>query len=618
MQTSLFSGIFMAASSNFMPEYSRERIRNFSIIAHIDHGKSTIADRLLELTKTLSTREMVEQVLDDMELERERGITIKAHPVTMWYEAEDGLAYQINFIDTPGHVDFSYEVSRSLAACEGALLIVDAAQGVQAQSLANVHLAVERGLEIVPVINKIDLPAADPEGVKQQIEDLIGLDTSNAVLASAKTGAGVKEILERILHDVPPPQEPADQILRALVFDSHYDPYRGVMVYIRVISGEITKKNQIYLMASDKNFEVLEVGIFSPNEKPVERLLPGEVGYLVANIKNTSDVKIGETITLKKEPAKEPLPGFRIVNPVVYAGIYPVDSSDFEAVRDALAKLQLNDSALHVEQESSLALGFGFRCGFLGLLHLEIVFERLQREFDLDIITTAPSVVYKFTLSSGEERKIDNVAQYPDPGQIEYVEEPWVKSHIMTPSEFLGPIMALAMEKRGEQINTETIDAKRLLLTYRFPLNEIITDFNDKLKSVTRGYGSFDYEFDKYELGDIVKLEIRVNEEPVDAFSCLVHRSKAESKGRALCKKLVEVIPRQQFKVPVQAAIGGKIVARETISALSKNVTAKCYGGDITRKRKLWEKQKKGKKKMKEIGKVNIPQSAFMEVLKTE
>ncbi len=601
-----------------MSNYNRNLIRNFSIIAHIDHGKSTIADRLLELTKTLSSREMVEQVLDDMDLERERGITIKAHPVTMWYEADDGQTYQINFIDTPGHVDFSYEVSRSLAACEGALLIVDAAQGVQAQSMANVHLAVERGLEIVPVINKIDLPAADPEAVKQQIEDLIGIDTSKAVLASAKTGQGIREILEYILNEVPCPKEPEDDILRALVFDSHYDAYRGVMVYVRVMSGEITKKSMVYLMASDKTFEVLEVGIFSPSEKPVESLRPGEVGYIVANIKKTADVKIGETITLKKYPATEPLPGFRLVNPVVFAGIYPVDSSDFESLRDALSKLQLNDSALHVEQESSLALGFGFRCGFLGLLHLEIVFERLQREFDLDIITTAPSVVYKFSLASGEEKLIDNVAQYPDPSIIEYVEEPWVKCHIMTPSEFVGPIMSLSLEKRGEQIHTESIDSKRLLLTYRFPLNEIITDFNDKLKSVTRGYGSFDYEFDKYELSDIVKLEIRVNEEPVDAFSCLVHRSKAEGKGRALCKKLVEVIPRQQFKVPVQGAIGGKIVARETINALSKNVTAKCYGGDITRKRKLWEKQKKGKKKMKEIGKVNIPQSAFMDVLKAE
>jgi GTP-binding protein LepA len=601
-----------------MHEYDLKHIRNFSIIAHIDHGKSTIADRLLELTKTLSSREMVEQVLDDMDLERERGITIKAHPVTMWYEAEDGQAYQINFIDTPGHVDFSYEVSRSLAACEGALLVVDAVQGVQAQSLANVHLALERGLTIVPVINKVDLPAADPEGVKQQIEDVIGIDTTGSVLASAKTGKGIKEVLEHILHEVPPPEEPKDDILRALVFDSHYDPYRGVMVYIRVMSGEITKKSQIYFMASDKTFDVLEVGIFSPNEKPVEKLRPGEVGYIACNIKNTSDVKVGETVTLKKYPASEPLPGFRLITPVVFAGIYPVDTSDFEAVRDALAKLQLNDSALYVEQESSLALGFGFRCGFLGLLHLEIVFERLQREFDLDIITTAPSVVYKFTLTSGEEKMIDNVAQYPDPAHIEYVEEPWVKCRIMTPSEYLGAIMGLCLEKRGEQINTETMDARRLLMTYRIPLNEIITDFNDKLKSVTRGYGSFDYEFDKYELSDIVKLEIRVNEEPVDAFSCLVHRSKAEGKGRALCKKLVEVIPRQQFKVPIQAAIGGKIIGRETIAALSKNVTAKCYGGDITRKRKLWEKQKKGKKKMKEIGKVNIPQSAFMDVLKAE
>jgi GTP-binding protein LepA len=601
-----------------MPEYDRKRIRNFSIIAHIDHGKSTIADRLLEMTQTLSSREMVEQVLDDMELERERGITIKAHPVTMWYKAEDGQNYQINFIDTPGHVDFAYEVSRSLAACEGALLIVDAAQGVQAQTLANVHLALDRGLEIVPVINKIDLPAADPEGTKQQIEDVIGLDTSNSILASAKTGVGIKEILERILHDVPPPKEPSDDILRALVFDSHYDPYRGVMVYIRVVSGEVAKKSHVYFMASDKSFEVLEVGIFSPDEKPVEKLQPGEVGYIACNIKKTADVKIGETVTLKKAPAPSPLPGFKVISPVVFAGIYPVDTSDFEALRDALAKLQLNDSALSVEQETSVALGFGFRCGFLGLLHLEIVFERLQREFDLDIITTAPSVVYKFTLASGEEKLIDNVVQYPDPSIIEYVEEPWIQCRIMSPAEYLGPIMALSLEKRGEQINTETMDATRLLLTYRFPLNEIITDFNDKLKSVTRGYASFDYEFDKYELSDIVKLEIRVNEEPVDAFSCLVHRTKAEGKGRVLCERLKEVIPRQQFKVPIQAAIGGKIVARETIGALSKNVTAKCYGGDITRKRKLWEKQKKGKKKMKEIGKVKIPPSAFMDVLKTD
>jgi GTP-binding protein LepA len=598
-----------------MFKYDLRFIRNFSIIAHIDHGKSTIADRLLEITKTIPQREMQEQVLDAMDLERERGITIKAHPVTMYYEAEDGNTYQINFIDTPGHVDFTYEVSRSLSACEGALLVIDAVQGVQAQSLANVHLALERNLEILPVINKIDLPSADVETVKQQIEDVIGLDTTNMVLCSAKTGVGIKEILEKILFTLPPPKPPQDDTIRALVFDSHYDPYRGVMMYVRIMSGQIGKKTMIQMMATGKNFEVLEVGVFSPNEKTIEVLRPGEVGYILANIKITADVKIGDTVTSAKKPALEPLPGFRTISPVVYAGIYPVDSSDFEMVRDALVKLQLNDSALHVEQESSMALGFGFRCGFLGLLHLEIVFERLQREFNLDIITTAPSVVYKITFTDGKEVNIDNVAHYPDPTHIEYIQEPWVKTHIIAPAEYLGVIMSLGMDKRGELTKTETMDAKRLLLTYRFPLNEIITDFNDKLKSVTRGYGSFDYEFEKYEIGDIVKLEIRVNEEPVDAFSCLVHRTKAEGKGRAICEKLVEVIPMQQFRVPVQAAIGGKVIARETIRAITKNVTAKCYGGDITRKRKLWEKQKEGKKRMKEIGKVNIPQSAFMEVL---
>lgn len=601
-----------------MHKYDIKLIRNFSIIAHIDHGKSTIADRLLELTETISAREMQEQVLDKMDLERERGITIKAHPVTMYYKADDGLMYQINFIDTPGHVDFSYEVSRSLSACEGALLVVDAVQGVQAQSLANVHMALDRNLEILPVINKIDLPSADAEGVKQQIEDVIGLDTSSTILCSAKTGIGIQDILESILIYVPPPKIPEDVILRALVFDSHYDTYRGVMVYVRVFSGEIAKKSIIKLMAIDKTYEVLEVGIFTPEAKPTEILRPGEVGYVIANIKTTSDVKIGDTITLAKQPAIDPLPGFRIISPVVYAGIYPVDSSDFEMLRDALYKLQLNDSALHVEQESSMALGFGFRCGFLGLLHLEIVFERLQREFNLDIITTAPSVVYQFTLADGQNLNIDNVAHYPDATMIESVEEPWVKCHIMAPSDYLGAIMGLGMDKRGSLERTETMDSKRLLLTYRFPLNEIITDFNDKLKSITRGYASFDYEFESYQKGDIVKLEIRVNEEPVDAFSCLVHRSKAEGKGRAICKKLLDVIPMQQFKVPIQAAIGGKVIARETIRALTKNVTAKCYGGDITRKRKLWEKQKEGKKRMKEIGKVNIPQSAFMEVLKAE
>lgn len=596
--------------------YDINKIRNFSIIAHIDHGKSTIADRLLELTQTVAPRDMQAQVLDDMDLERERGITIKAHPVTMHYKASDGVTYQINLIDTPGHVDFTYEVSRSLSACEGALLVIDAGQGVQAQSLANVHLAMERNLEIVPVINKIDLPTADIEGVKKQIEDVIGLDTTNVIGCSAKTGIGIDTILERILRDIPPPKKPEDDLLRALVFDSHYDTYRGVMVYLRIISGEIKKGSQIKMMATNKSFEVLEVGVFAPKATPVDSLRPGEVGYMIANIKTPTDVKIGDTLTLHKYPAPEPLPGFRNIAPVVFAGIYPIDSGDFEALRDALEKLQLNDSALHMEQESSMALGFGFRCGFLGLLHLEIVFERIQREFDVDIISTAPSVIYRFTLGDGTIKEVDNPAHYPDPAFIEWVEEPWVKVHIMTPTEYMGAIMNLGMEKRGICVKTETMDARRVLITYRMPLNEIITDFNDKLKSITRGYGSFDYEPDEYEQSDIIKLEIRVNEEPVDAFSCLVHRTKAEARGRAICAKLVEVIPQQLFKVPIQAAIGGKIVARETIRAITKNVTAKCYGGDITRKRKLWEKQKKGKKRMKEIGKVNIPQSAFMEVLK--
>lgn len=598
-------------------QYDPSRIRNFSIIAHIDHGKSTIADRLLELTHTVEKRDMQDQLLDGMDLERERGITIKAHPVTMYYTSKSGEVYQINLIDTPGHVDFTYEVSRSLSACEGALLVIDAGQGVQAQSMANVHLALERNLEILPVINKIDLPTADVEGVKRQIEDVIGLDASEAICCSAKSGVGIDQILERIIEVVPPPKPSGEgSSLKALVFDSHYDTYRGVMVYVRVVDGEIGKGSLIEMMVTQKSFEVLEVGVFSPKAKPVDRLRAGEVGYIIANIKATSDVKVGDTITLQKNPAKEPLPGFRNITPVVFAGIYPIDATDFEALRDALEKLQLNDSALHLEQESSLALGFGFRCGFLGLLHLEIVFERIQREFNVDVISTAPSVIYKFVMNDGRTLEIDNPALYPDPAHIGWVEEPWVKSHLIIPSEYLGAMMNLGMEKRGALLKTETLDAKRLLLTYRLPLNEIITDFNDKLKSITRGYGSFDYEFDGYVESDIIKLEIRVNEEPVDAFSCLVHRSKAESKGRAICEKLVEVIPMQLFKVPVQAAIGGKIVARETIRAITKNVTAKCYGGDITRKRKLWEKQKKGKKRMKEIGKVNIPQSAFMEVLK--
>ena len=598
--------------------YDIKKIRNFSIIAHIDHGKSTLADRLLEITHTIEARDMQAQVLDAMDLERERGITIKAHPVTMHYTDRHGTTYQINFIDTPGHVDFSYEVSRSLSACEGALLVVDAVQGVQAQSMANVYLAIERNLEIVPVINKIDLPAADVEGVKKQIEDVLGLDASHAALCSAKIGLGIEDVLESILTLVPPPKEPTDDLLRALVFDSHYDSYRGVMMYVRLFSGHLKKGTLVKLMATNQQYEVLEVGIFAPQEKPVTDLKPGEVGYVVANIKNTHDVKIGDTLTSSRYPCSEPLPGFKLIKPVVFAGIYPVDATDFEALKDALAKLKLNDSALHVEQESSTALGFGFRCGFLGLLHLEIVFERIQREFDLPIITTAPSVVYRFHNRDGSTEEIDNAAHYPDPSHIEFVEEPWVVCHVMLPQDYLGALMSLAMEKRGILDKTETMSMGRLLLTYRFPLNEIVTDFNDRLKSLSKGYGSFDYEIDDYAKSDIVKLEIRVNEEVVDAFSCLVHRSKAEGKGRAICEKLVEVIPMQLFKVPVQAAIGGKIIARETIKAMGKNVTAKCYGGDITRKRKLWEKQKEGKKRMKEIGKVNIPQSAFMEVLKVQ
>lgn len=600
-----------------MSKYDIKKIRNFSIIAHIDHGKSTLADRLLELTDTLSARQMQAQVLDDMDLERERGITIKAHPVTMVYRTKEGDTYQINLIDTPGHVDFTYEVSRSLSACEGALLVIDAAQGVQAQTLANVHLALDRNLEIVPVINKIDLPNADIPNSKHQIEEIIGLDASDAICCSAKSGLGVDAILDRIIKLVPHPKIPEDNVLRALVFDSHYDNYRGVMVYLRIVSGEVRKGSLIKMMATDKNFDVLEVGKFLPKETAVDSLMPGEVGYMIANIKSAADVKIGDTITLQKYPASEPLPGFKIITPVVFAGIYPIDTTDFEALRDALSKLQLNDSALYIEQESSTALGFGFRCGFLGLLHLEIVFERIQREFDLDIISTAPSVIYLFTLGDGQTIEVDNPAHYPDPASIERVEEPWVKSVIIVPSEYLGAIMNLGMEKRGTLLKTETLDSYRLMLTYRLPLNEIITDFNDKLKSITKGYGSFDYEFDGYEKSDIIKLEIRINEEPIDAFSCLVHRSKAEAKGRVLCEKLKDVIPMQMFKVPIQAAIGGKIVARETIKAMSKDVTAKCYGGDISRKRKLWEKQKKGKKKMKQFGEVNIPQSAFMDVLKT-
>lgn len=595
----------------------RKYIRNFSIIAHIDHGKSTIADRLLELTNTVSEREMKEQLLDSMDLEREKGITIKAHPVTMQVSLK-GHLYQFNLIDTPGHVDFTYEVSRALTACEGALLVVDAGQGVQAQSMANVYLAIERNLEIIPIINKIDLPQADPPEVKRQIEEFIGLDTKNAVLVSAKLGVGIQEMIEKIIELIPPPKEPEDDRLRALVFDSHYDSYRGVMVYVRIFSGKLKKKDEILLFSARKNFEILEVGIFTPKATPQEELKSGEVGYFIANIKTIADVKIGDTVGLKKEQLVEPLQGFKEITPVVYAGIYPVDADDFDRLKDALYKLRLNDSSLSIEQESSQALGFGFRCGFLGLLHLEIIFERITRHFDVDVITTTPGVVYKILLKNGSAKEIDNAAFFPDPSTIDQIEEPFAKSHIMIPKEYLGSVMNLAMERRGVLGKTETLDATRVVLNYLFPLNEIITDFNDKLKSVTRGYGSFDYEFDHYEKGDIIKLEIRVNEEPVDAFSSLVHRSKAEKKGREICERLSKLIPQHLFKIPIQASIGGKIISRETIKALAKNVTAKCYGGDITRKRKLWEKQQKGKKKMKKFGKVEIPHHVFMEILKSE
>lgn len=600
-------------------KHNVKNIRNFSIIAHIDHGKSTIADRLLESTSTVEQREMREQLLDSMDLERERGITIKAHPVTMTYEYQ-GETYELNLIDTPGHVDFSYEVSRSLAACEGALLIVDAAQGVQAQSLANVYLALERDLEIIPILNKIDLPAADPERIRQQIEDYIGLDTTNAIACSAKTGQGISEILEAIINLIPPPKEPEDTVLKALVFDSHYNPYVGIMVYVRIISGELKKGDRVVFMSSRKStFEVLGVGAFLPEATLIEGALrPGQVGYFIANIKKVKDVKIGDTVTTEKHPAKEPLDGFKEISPVVFAGIYPTDSSDFDSLKDALGRLQLNDSALTIEQESSHSLGFGFRCGFLGLLHLEIIFERIIREFDLDIIATAPSVIYKVVMKNGKILHIDNPAGYPDPANIEHIEEPWVHVNIISPQEYLSSIMNLCLEKRGVCLKTEMLDHHRLVLSYDLPLNEIVSDFNDKLKSVTKGYGSFDYRLGDYRKSPIIKLEILINDEPVDAFSCLVHRDKAEAQGRKICEKLVDVIPQQLFKIPIQAAINKKIIARETIRALSKNVTAKCYGGDITRKRKLWEKQKKGKKRMKEFGKVSIPNTAFIEVLKLD
>ena len=597
---------------------STELTRNFSIIAHIDHGKTTLSDRLMQFTKTVAERDQQDQLLDAMDLERERGITIKSHPVTMSYTAKDGKTYQLNLLDTPGHVDFSYEVSRSLAACEGALLIVDAAQGVEAQTMANLHLANEQELTIIPVINKIDLPSADLPKVHKQLEDIICIPAEEAIPASAKNGIGIEEILEAIVERMPPPVEHEDKLLRASVFDSVYDTFRGVVSYVRVMSGSMKRGTRIKLFHTPKTYEIKEVGVFTPGMTKRDELVAGDVGYVIANMKSADEVKIGDTITDTTHPCAEPLPGFKEIQPMVFSGIYPVDSSDFEALKLAMGKLQINDAAFTWQSESSVALGFGFRCGFLGLLHMEIIQERLRREFNMDIISTYPSVIYEVTKTNGEEIIIDNPCLLPESQEIQEIREPMVRLYIMIPSDYIGEMMKLVMEKRGDMENTETIDETRVMLTCTVPLSEILIDFNDKLKSMTRGYGSMDYEHAGYKAGKLVKMDILIASEPVDAFSSIVHVDKAAPYGRHLCKKLKDVIPQQLFVVAIQAAIGGKIIARESITAMRKNVTAKCYGGDISRKRKLLEKQKKGKAKMKAIGKVNIPQDAFIKVLKND
>ncbi len=593
-------------------------IRNFSIIAHIDHGKSTLADRLIEYTGALSAREMENQVLDQMELERERGITIKAQAVRLEYKAQNGEEYMLNLIDTPGHVDFTYEVSRSLAACEGALLVVDATQGIEAQTLANVYLALEHDLEIIVVINKIDLPSADPEKVKHEIEEVIGLDASDAILVSAKTGLGIPDVLEAIVRKIPPPRTNPAEPLRALIFDSHFDPYKGVIAYVRIMDGSIRPGMKVKTMASDKVFEVTDVGVFRPALRNVDELGPGQVGFLAASVKNVKDTRVGDTITDATRPAAQPLTGYRKITPMVFCGLYTVDSVDYEALRDALEKLQLNDASLVFEPETSVALGFGFRCGFLGLLHMDVIKERLEREYDLSLITTAPNVIYKVYKTDGQVLRIDNPAHLPSPQEIEHIEEPYVKATVIVPNEFVGAVMELSQEKRGEYKDMKYLDTTRVMLTYHLPLSEIIYDYFDRLKSSTRGYASLDYELTDYQESSLVKLDILLNGEPVDALSVIVHRDRAQYRGRLLVEKLRGIIPRQMFEIPVQAAIGNKVVARETVRAMRKDVLAKCYGGDITRKRKLLEKQKEGKKRMKQVGSVEIPQEAFMAVLKID
>ena len=596
----------------------QQHIRNFSIIAHIDHGKSTLADRLIEYTGTLTKREMEEQILDSMDLERERGITIKAQAVRSIYTARDGQEYILNFIDTPGHVDFTYEVSRALAACEGALLVIDATQGIEAQTLANVYLALDNDLEIIPVINKIDLPSADPERVKHEIEDVIGIDASEAVLTSAKTGIGIEDVLKAIVAKIPAPEGDAQKPLKALVFDSKFDAYKGVVLYFRVIDGRVRKGMKIRMMATGAEFEVTEVGVFKPNPVIVDELDAGQVGFLAAAIKNVKDARVGDTITDANNPADEALPGYRKATPMVYCGLYPVENSDYDNLRDALEKLQLNDASLVFEPETSVALGFGFRCGFLGLLHMDVIKERLEREYNLALITTAPNVIYEVFRTNGDVELVDNPSNFPDPTVIDHVEEPYVNATIIVPKDYVGAVMELSQEKRGEYENMTYLDETRVMIHYALPLSEIIFDYFDRLKSATRGYASLDYELAGYRASDLVKVDILLNGDPVDALSAIVHREKATVRGRQLVEKLRSLIPRQMFEIPVQAAIGNKIIARENVRALRKDVLAKCYGGDISRKRKLLEKQKEGKKRMKQVGSVELPQEAFMAILKMD